>query len=309
MLAQVSWLEASPGGQVATASIAEAADTLQASATASAAAQVSWLEAAPGLAALTATSTTTSAGDTLQAAATAAATAVANVSWLEVGPGFSALTATATTTAANDSLQASALTTVITAYVSWLQAAAPSAISLATVDQGDTLAAASTTADPQVAGTWTPALLTRWWILNSAAAPAVRQASVTLTAAGDSLAASAGAIAAAAAATTAGNDAVLALVSSGVGVYAAISAANDTLEASASAPLMARSAAANLAEAGDRLVASAATLSELSVIFDLSCANDVLAAFSTTREPLVASPCYSVRDAIECESVVAAVSD
>lgn len=166
--AQVSWLQVATPVLVAGSSVTDGQDALSASAVATppVTAQVSWLQVAANQ--LTASLTDTDAADALVSASTAIAVVRAVVSWLQ-GQAPAGPTAYLSVTEAQDTLSSSAAATpVITAIVSWLQVAVSSGpiASLAATEASDSLLALVSISDPQVAGAWTPALRTRWLVLD-----------------------------------------------------------------------------------------------------------------------------------------------
>lgn len=150
--ADVSWLEIRHD-PIASASVVESGDTLAAAATVALVASSSVTEGGDTLSALAGTGLFASAditegGDSLASSANAAAGVTGIVSWLEIAPPSGA---TASITESADTLVATATVPALaTARVSWLELApyvAP-------------------TTDGQVAGSWSPALHTRWLMLT-----------------------------------------------------------------------------------------------------------------------------------------------
>lgn len=174
-------------------------------------AAVTWLQIS-AQAVLSASASITESSDSLAASAVAVPVSTARVSWLSVSVPVGPVAAAAITEA-SDALTASAAMGSIaaTARVSWLAVGVDGRVAAAAIaDSGDTLQASAYAADPRIAGVWSPALLSRWWVLDNAVSLAVRTASAAIVESGDALAASAQSVRSASASIIEGDDALAA---------------------------------------------------------------------------------------------------
>lgn len=184
--ARVSWLQfvALP---TATLSATEGADVLTSAASAESRANISWLQFVPGTAAAV---DGANAPDTLVSMASIAPP-VARVSWVH----FTAVPdgVYSVGSLSPDGLTASA-SAAITVKISWLLLEiSPSLVATAAGNDSDSLFASATvrsSADPHVAGSWSPAAQSRWVVLDSPNPPP-KVATASIIESGDVLTASA----------------------------------------------------------------------------------------------------------------------
>lgn len=152
--ARISWLQVKPDAKASLVAT-EAQDVLTATASvvASTFARVSWLQVKPVAKARV---------SWLQVRANT----FARVSWLQVRS--SVLAASLTATEAPDVLTAAATSgAAVFARVSWLQVRGSRVVTLNVTEAPDVLTANAVPVDRQVAGAWTPALKSRWMVLDA----------------------------------------------------------------------------------------------------------------------------------------------